>query len=56
MFHSVTFERIYRTPDGEWRSTRSFGERHLLLLAKVADAAHTRIHELRLERRADEQR
>ena len=47
VFHTATFERVYRTPDGEWRSSRSFGERELLLLAKVADAAHTKLIELR---------
>jgi hypothetical protein len=41
--HNVTFERIFR--DGqEWRSTGSFGRDDLLLLAKVADQAHTWIH------------
>ncbi|MGE3311315.1 MAG: hypothetical protein AB7O66_15215 [Limisphaerales bacterium] len=41
--HNVTFERIYR--DGqEWRSTASFGRDDLLLLGKVADQAHTWIH------------
>ncbi len=41
--HNVTFERIYR--DGqEWRSTTSFGRDDLLLLGKVADQAHTWIH------------
>lgn len=38
--YNVTFERLYR--DGEqWRSTDSFGRDDLLLLAKVADLAHT---------------
>jgi hypothetical protein len=41
--HNVTFERIFR--DGqEWRSTASFGRDELLLLGKVADQAHTWIH------------
>ena len=56
VFHTTTFERVYRTSDGEWRSSRSFGERHLLLLAKVADAAHTRIHQLRLQQRPEDER
>jgi len=43
--YSVTFERLYR--DGnEWKSSGSFGRDELLLLAKVADQAHTRIFEL----------
>lgn len=37
---NVTFERVYR--DGEeWKSTGSFGRDDLLLLAKVADQAHS---------------
>ena len=30
----------------DWKSTTSFGREDLLLLAKVADLTHTRIHEL----------
>lgn len=38
--HNVTVSRIYR--DGEeWKSTDSFGRDDLLLLAKVADQAHS---------------
>ena len=47
VYHSASFSRLYRTEDGEWRSTASFRGHDLLLLAKVADAAHTRILELR---------
>jgi hypothetical protein len=37
---NTTFSRIYR--DGEeWKSTESFGRDDLLLLAKVADQAHS---------------
>jgi hypothetical protein len=43
--HNVTFERLHMDGD-KWKSTRSFGRDDLLLLAKVADAAHTRIFEL----------
>ena len=43
--HSVTFSCLYR--DGEeWKSTQSFGRDDLLVLAKVADQAHSRIFEL----------
>ena len=46
--HNVTFSRLYK--DGEeWKSTQSFGRNDLLVLAKVADLAHTRIFELRQE-------
>ena len=38
--YNVTVSRIYK--DGEeWKSTDSFGRDDLLLLAKVADHAHT---------------
>ncbi len=41
---NVTFSRIYK--DGEqWKSTDGFGRDDLLVLAKVADQAHTWIHE-----------
>ena len=46
VYHSVTFSRLYRTEDGDWRSTGSFRAHDLLLLAKVADAAHTRLLQL----------
>ena len=38
--YNVTFSRLYK--DGEqWKSTDSFGREELLLLAKVADQAHS---------------
>ena len=46
--HNVTFQRIYKDDD-DWKTTQSFGRDDLLVLAKVADLAHSRIHELRLE-------
>ena len=39
---SVTFERLYRE-NGEWRTSTSFGEHDLLVVAKVADHAHTQL-------------
>jgi hypothetical protein len=42
--YNVTFARLYR--DGEeWKSTDSFGRDDLLTLAKVADRAHSWIHD-----------
>ena len=38
--YNATFSRIYRDGD-EWKSTESFGRDDLLLLAKVADEAHS---------------
>ena len=42
--HNVTFARLYKDDDG-WKESTSFGRDDLLLLAKVADKAHTWIHE-----------
>ena len=39
--HNVTFSRLYKDGD-QWKSTQSFGRNDLLVLAKVADQAHTR--------------
>lgn len=42
--HNVTFTRLYK--DGEeWRSSDSFGRDDLPVVAKVADMAHTWIHQ-----------
>ena len=48
---NVTFQRLYRTEDGKWQSTGSFGRDDLLVLKKVADAAHTRVMQLLGEKR-----
>jgi len=45
---SVTIKRRYRVKD-EWKATPSMGRDDLLLLAKVADLAHSRILELQAE-------
>jgi hypothetical protein len=40
--YNVTLSRIYKDKeDDQWKSTESFGRDDLLVLAKVADAAHT---------------
>ena len=46
--HNVTFSRLYKDGD-QWKSTHSFGRNDLLVLAKVADFAHTRISQLPAE-------
>ena len=46
--HNVTFSRLYKDGD-QWKSTQSFGRNDLLVLAKVADLAHSRIFELQHE-------
>lgn len=42
--YNTTFSRLYKDGD-EWKNTDSFGRDDLLILAKVADQAHTWIHE-----------
>ena len=44
--HNVTFSRIYKDADGKWKSTSSFGRDDLLVVAKVADQAHTKVFEI----------
>ena len=46
--YNVVFARLYKDGD-TWLSTPSFGRNDLLLLAKLADLAHTRICELSQE-------
>ena len=48
MRHNGTFSRLYKDGD-EWKRTQSFGRNDLLVLAKVADQAHSRIFELQQE-------
>jgi hypothetical protein len=40
-WYNVTFSRSYKDANDEWKSTDSFSVDDLLLLAKVADEAHT---------------
>lgn len=52
--YNVTFSRIYKDKDDDqWKSTDSFGRDDLLVLGKVADTAHTWIHQQAQEREAD---
>lgn len=44
---NVTFQRLYRDGEGNWKNTDGFGQNDLLTLAKVADAAHSRIFDFR---------
>ena len=44
--YSVTFERRYRDAHGAWHSTHSYDVGDLLVLAKLADQAHTKIADL----------
>ena len=51
---NATFQRLFRD-DESWKSTDSFGRDDLLLLAKVADQTHSRIHELQQAERTESQ-
>jgi hypothetical protein len=51
VFYSVTFERSYKDDANKWHTSSSFTGNELLLLAKVADQAHSKIHELRANNR-----
>ena len=42
-FYNVTFKRTYKDEKGKLQNSVSFGVSDLLLLAKVADLAHTEI-------------
>ncbi len=43
--YNVTFTRLYKDDQDRWQDSTSFGRDDLLVLAKVADLAHTWIHE-----------
>ena len=43
---NATVERIYMDDADNWKSTNSFGRDDLLVLAKICDRAHSRIHDL----------
>ena len=51
--YNVVFAHLYKDGD-TWQSTQSFGRHDLLLLAKVADLAHTRVLELSQESNGDD--
>ena len=52
--YNVTFSRIYKDGEGNWKSTSSFGRDDLLVVAKVADMAHTKIFEVANGHSADQ--
>ena len=52
--HNVTLSRLYKTEEGQWKRSDSFGRDDLLLVAKVADLAHSKI--IALSERPDEER
>ena len=48
-FYTARIDRRYRDGEGNWKTSASFGRDDLLIVAKLADQAHTRI--LALEQR-----
>lgn len=54
-FFNITFQRLYKSEEGQWSSTANFSGYDLLLLAKVANAAHTRVLQLIADDRAVKQ-
>ena len=55
-FRTVSFSRLYRNEDDEWRSAYSFRTGDLLALAKLADRVHSRIVPLHEDRPPDHDR
>lgn len=53
-FYNVTFARTYMDEEKKFHDADSFGRDDLLLLAKLADQAHTFIFERRTSQRAEE--
>src|SRR5262245_9167349 len=51
--YNVTFSRLYKSEDG-WKDSTSMGLNDLLLVAKVADLAHSWIFEQNGERNQEE--
>ena len=47
-FFTATFDRAYKDEHGNWKSATSFSADEVLLLAKVADIAHTEMVGLRV--------
>ena len=53
--YTITFSHLYK--DGEqWKTTQTFDRNDLLILAKVADQAHTRIFKLQQGKRCPTRR
>jgi len=53
-YYNVTFARTYMDGDKKFRDTDSFGRDDLLLLAKLADLAHTFVCEQMAAQKSDE--
>jgi len=51
IYYSVSYQCSYRDGDGNWSHSNNFGLAESLLLSKVADLAHSKIYELRVNDR-----
>ena len=47
--YNVTFSRLYKDEEDQWKDSTSFGRDDLPLLAKVADLCHTWIFQQKQE-------
>lgn len=54
-FYDVTIDRRFRDPKEQWQSSSSFGRDDLLVVAKLADVAHTYICERQASERATQE-
>jgi hypothetical protein len=54
-WYSTTIQRRYKDDSGTWRSTDSFSVGDLLLVAKIADQAHSEIAKLKAADRQEKQ-
>jgi hypothetical protein len=52
IWFSVTIERHYQDSSGNWQQTNSYSNEELLVVAKLADLAHTEVSKLRAMERA----
>lgn len=44
-WHTVTFSRLYKDKEGNWKDSTSFSRDDLPLLMKAADQAHTFLYQ-----------
>ncbi len=45
VFYNVTFSRLYKDDEGQWKDAASFGRDDLPLVSKVADLVHIWIYQ-----------
>jgi hypothetical protein len=55
IWYSVLITRLYKDDQGQWQSAAAYGRDDLLLVAKVADLAHTWIFQMHQQTQAPDQ-